>query len=183
MPSSCSPPVTLRFGVPPWWAGFLTLLSAVRRLARRVGRLLARLQERLGPDDCVYVAEGARRALPIRARELLLVSVFMFGVTCLMTWPQAVRLDAVPNLGDPLFSTWRMSWVAHQLPRDPLHLFDANIFHPERRTLAYSDAILLPAVAAAPFLWLGALWSLSTICCCSRRSCSLAWRCTCSRVR
>ena len=146
----------LAFRRPTLVGRILTLLSAVRSLARRFGRLLARLQERLGPDDCVYVAEGARRALPIRARELLLVSVLMFGVTCLMTWPQAVRLDAVPNLGDPLFSTWRMSWVAHQLPRDPLHLFDANIFHPERRTLAYSDAILLPAVAAAPFLWLGA---------------------------
>ena len=23
------------------------------------------------------------------------------------------------NYGDPLFSTWRLAWVAHQLPRDP----------------------------------------------------------------
>ncbi len=50
---------------------------------------------------------------------------------------------------------WRLGWVAHQLPRDVLHLFDGNIFHPERRTLAFTDAMLLPAVAAAPLHWLG----------------------------
>jgi hypothetical protein len=30
-----------------------------------------------------------------------------------VTWPQARRLDAVPDLGDPLFSAWRLSCVAH----------------------------------------------------------------------
>ena len=25
-----------------------------------------------------------------------------------------------PDIGDPLLSTWRLSWIAHQLPRDPL---------------------------------------------------------------
>ena len=59
------------------------------------------------------------------------------------------------DTGDPLFSIWRLSWVAHQLPRDPLHLFDGNIFYPELRTLAYSDAMLATALMAAPFLWLG----------------------------
>ncbi len=57
--------------------------------------------------------------------------------------------------GDALFSTWRLAWVAHQLPRDPLHLFDANIFHPDRLTLAFSDAMIFPALMAAPLLWLG----------------------------
>jgi hypothetical protein len=32
-------------------------------------------------------------------------------------------------------------------------LFDANIFHPHLRTLAYSDAMLLEALLAAPWLW------------------------------
>ena len=49
----------------------------------------------------------------------------------------------------------RLSWVAHQLPRDPSRLFDANIFYPELRTLAYSDAMLATALMAAPLLWLG----------------------------
>ena len=32
----------------------------------------------------------------------------------------------------PHFSTWRLAWIAHALRTDPRHLFDANIFWPER---------------------------------------------------
>jgi len=90
-----------------------------------------------------------------RVRELLLVAGGMSLLTVFMTWPQAARMHAVPDLGDPVFSIWRLSWIAHQLPRDPLHLFAANIFHPEALALARSDALLLPGLVAAPFLWLG----------------------------
>ena len=57
--------------------------------------------------------------------------------------------------GDSYFSVWRLAWVAHQLRADPWHLFDGNIFHPNRDTLAYSDAMLLPAIVVAPFNWMG----------------------------
>jgi len=56
--------------------------------------------------------------------------------------------------GDSYFSVWRLAWVAHKLPRDPLHLFDANIFYPHPATLAYSDAMLLPATVLSPLHWL-----------------------------
>ena len=56
--------------------------------------------------------------------------------------------------GDSYFSVWRLAWVAHKLPTDPLHLFDANIFYPHQATLAYSDAILLPAAVLSPLQWL-----------------------------
>jgi hypothetical protein len=82
--------------------------------------------------------------------------LFFAAVTAAMTYPQARYLGSgVPDMGDPLFSVWRIAWVAHQLPREPLGLFDANIFYPERLTLAYSDAMLAPAIAVAPLLWLG----------------------------
>lgn len=57
--------------------------------------------------------------------------------------------------GDSYFSVWRLAWVAHQVLADPRHLFDGNIFHPNRDTLAYSDAMLLPAIVLAPFNWMG----------------------------
>ena len=57
--------------------------------------------------------------------------------------------------GDALFSVWRLAWIAHQVRADPLNLFNANIFYPEARTLAYSDAVLLPGLAWAPLHWLG----------------------------
>jgi hypothetical protein len=86
---------------------------------------------------------------------LLVVGVFA-GLTAVMTYPQVSRLTtAVADHEDPLLSIWRLSWIAHQLPRDPTHLFDGNIFHPERRTLAFTDAVLLPGIAVAPLHWLG----------------------------
>jgi len=57
--------------------------------------------------------------------------------------------------GDSYFSVWRLAWVAHQVLADPRHLFDGNIFHPSRDTLAYSDAMLLPGLVLAPFNWMG----------------------------
>jgi len=77
-------------------------------------------------------------------------------LTAVMTYPQILHLrDRVHDDGDPLLNTWALAWVAHQLPRAPAHLFDANIFYPERRTLAYSETLLLPAAFAAPLHWLG----------------------------
>jgi hypothetical protein len=82
--------------------------------------------------------------------------VLLFAaLTVIFTWPQAWRLDAVPDFKDAYFNIWRMAWVAHQLPRDPLHLFDANIFFPLRNTLSFSDAVLLPALLGSPLAWLG----------------------------
>ena len=57
--------------------------------------------------------------------------------------------------GDALFSVWRLAWIGHQLRADPLNLFNGNIFYPAARTLAYSDAVLLPGLAWAPLHWLG----------------------------
>jgi hypothetical protein len=77
-------------------------------------------------------------------------------LTAVMTYPQVLHLrDRVHDDGDPLLNTWALAWVAHQLPRAPAHLFDANIFYPERRTLAYSETLLVPAAFAAPLRWLG----------------------------
>ena len=67
-------------------------------------------------------------------------------------WMQLGHMEWVPDLGDPLFSMWRMGWIAHQLSGDPRPFFDANIFYPTPLTLTFSDSMLLPSFAAAPFL-------------------------------
>ena len=73
-----------------------------------------------------------------------------------MTWPQARHLSThVPDVDDPLLSIWRISWIAHALPSSPWDLLNGNIFHPEQRTLAYTDAILLQGFVAAPLIWAG----------------------------
>jgi len=96
-------------------------------------------------------------ALRKGARPLELGAVFalMTVLTVVLLYPQVRHLDRVADRVDPLFSIWRLAWVAHQLPLAPAHIYDANIFHPEPYALAYSDAMPLTAVSAAPFLWLG----------------------------
>ncbi len=77
-------------------------------------------------------------------------------LTAVMTYPQVFHLtDGVHDDGDPLMVTWVLAWVAHQLPRAPAHLFDANMFYPERNTLAFSETLLVPGVIVAPLHWLG----------------------------
>jgi hypothetical protein len=77
-------------------------------------------------------------------------------LTAVMTYPQVLHLhDGIHDEGDPLMLTWVLAWIGHQLPRAPAHLFDANMFYPERRTLAYSETLLLPGILAAPLHWLG----------------------------
>ncbi len=72
----------------------------------------------------------------------------------LVTWPQVLVLaSGVNDYGDPLLNAWALAWVARTLPTDPAHLFDANIFHPEPNTLAFSEPLILPAVLVAPVWW------------------------------
>ena len=92
---------------------------------------------------------------PSGAKEIAGVLSGLILVTLAVLHRQASDLYAVPDRGDPVFSMWRMAWVQHQLARDPWHLFDANIFHPLPAALTYSDAMILPAVAAAPLAGVG----------------------------
>jgi len=90
------------------------------------------------------------------SREWIWATLLFVAATGFMLHEQVVAYTKIPDAGDPLLSMWRMAWVAHQLPLDPRHLFDANVFHPDVRTLAYSDSMLVPALLGAPFIWLGA---------------------------
>ena len=93
---------------------------------------------------------------PASRRELIWTTAAFIVLTIAFTYPQIrlLRTHMAPHY-DTLFSVWRLAWIAHQLLHDPRHLFNANIFYPEAHTLAYSDALLLPALIGAPFIWLG----------------------------
>ncbi len=97
---------------------------------------------------------------PDRATGVLVSSwraALIFTIlTAALTWPQVAHPLSVPPHDDAYFSMWRLAWIAHQLPRDPLHLFDANTLYPAKGTLAYSDAVLLQGIVGAPIIWLGA---------------------------
>ena len=105
----------------------------------------------------ITAARAWRTALPAIAALVLAV---------VMTWPLAAGLgslgrtgvgrNADPHFGtngDGMFSLWNVAWVARTVVADPFNLFDANIFHPHRDSLAYSEANIVAGVVGAPVWW------------------------------
>ena len=101
----------------------------------------------------------AEPALPAwHGQRALICLAFFVVLTVVQTWPLATdpaHLSRNDN-ADTQLNEWTLAWFAHQLPRDPLHIFDGNMFYPEHRTLAYSETMIVQDVIAAPMLWLGA---------------------------
>ena len=89
----------------------------------------------------------------VSRRALLSAAMVFLLLTAIHTWPLATGLDELSrDNNDERLNTWAVAWIAHQLPRDPLHLFDGNIFYPNGSTLAYSEPLLIPGVDfACPF--------------------------------
>jgi F5/8 type C domain-containing protein len=94
-----------------------------------------------------------------RAEAWLVVAIFV-AATIVWTWPlarhpasaYAIHL-ADPNTlqrADMSLTTWMLAWSGHALRTSPLHLFDANIFHPLPKTLAFSESLVASALLVLP---------------------------------
>jgi hypothetical protein len=88
----------------------------------------------------------------LTARDKLLALLAYTVLTLAFTYPLVLRPTSANRLDSPdaLLNSWIVSWCLYQLPRDPLHLFDANIFYPEKATLALSENLLTGALLASP---------------------------------
>jgi hypothetical protein len=91
----------------------------------------------------------------MRQREAITwagVTILFAALTAVMLWPivRSIGTHSAQHQ-DVFFNMWRLRWFAHALSTSPRHLFDANIFYPERDTLAYSDAMIVEGLVAAPF--------------------------------
>jgi hypothetical protein len=72
-------------------------------------------------------------------------------LSLVLTYPIPFHLaNAVEDRQDALLNVWITAWDGHQLLTDPLNLFDANIFYPYPRTLAYSELLLGNGLLALP---------------------------------
>src|SRR2546421_5140417 len=60
---------------------------------------------------------------PGAGKRFMLAAIAMGAALAVLLHDQVWHLDAVSELGDPLFSIWRIGWVTHHLT-DPRHLFD-----------------------------------------------------------
>jgi hypothetical protein len=72
-----------------------------------------------------------------------------------MTWPVAPKMNRAARVDstDAMYAMWNVAWVARAVTSSPQRLFDANIFHPHKGTLAYSEGNIGAGVLGAP-AWL-----------------------------
>ena len=87
-------------------------------------------------------------------RASLLVVPAYLAAAVVVTWPLATvfgtALPAVFNTIDPLLQAFVLGWDWLSFMTGLFGVFDAPIFHPERRTLAYMDHLLGEALVSGP---------------------------------
>src|SRR4051794_14661766 len=90
----------------------------------------------------------ARDVHPIAMRSCVAALLLFAAMTVLHTWPlaSAPATWSRHDNGDAMLNEWIIAWIAHQIPRAPLHLFDANIFYPEPNALAFSEHMFVQAL-------------------------------------
>ncbi len=87
-----------------------------------------------------------RRFLPFLLYGILLVVSF---------YPQSLSpWNTIAYIGDSLEAVWVLSWNAHQLCEDPVHILNANILHPNPHALTYTDHRIGTGLLVTPVLWL-----------------------------
>ena len=84
------------------------------------------------------------------------VAALFVVLTLLATYPivKAPNRYVYFDHPDTQLNMWIMAWDAHALRHNPRQLFNANIFFPELRTLAYSETLLGYLPVFGPILWL-----------------------------
>jgi hypothetical protein len=82
-------------------------------------------------------------------------ALLFVALTLLLTWPLALRpaTTTLPMGPDGELFIWTLAWNAHAFVHQPLSIFDANIYHPLSRTLAFSENLIGSAFIATPVLW------------------------------
>jgi hypothetical protein len=84
-------------------------------------------------------------------RNAAVIGVFLL-LTLLMTYPLILHMGtSVRDPGDPLLNAWILSWDIEQILHfNAAGFFEANIFYPQTKTLAYSEFLLPQALVALP---------------------------------
>jgi len=84
------------------------------------------------------------------------VFLFFLAATAFYTSPLLLELPSalMVGLGDYLGEVSVLTWNAHQVVRDPLHLADAPFLYPYSKTLAFGQSLFFPALVAVPAMML-----------------------------
>ena len=90
------------------------------------------------------------RILRHSATQILAVFALFLILSIIMTWPLTRHIgSSVQDLGDPLFQTWILQAVQHQIVHSPLDLWDANAAYPFEMSLLFSE----PHISTALLHW------------------------------
>jgi len=91
-----------------------------------------------------------------RVVVVALILLFFVGLAIAFTrpllWEGGSATLAEPY--DPMLNAWTLKWDLRQLAHNPLNLFNANIYFPNRYTLAYSEQQIVTAVLSLPAMGL-----------------------------
>ena len=89
-------------------------------------------------------------------REFVVVTLAYTVLTFLMALPFSLAPGSLvlADLPDTHLFIWTLAWDAYAFLRQPLAIFDANIYYPFANTLAYSENLIGSALFAAPIIWL-----------------------------
>jgi hypothetical protein len=84
------------------------------------------------------------------------VTLLFAVLTFLMALPFSAAPGArvVADAPDTHLYIWTLAWDTYAFLRQPLLIFDANIYYPYANTLAYSENLIGSALFAAPIIWL-----------------------------
>jgi hypothetical protein len=86
-------------------------------------------------------------------KHIFILGIFVL-LTFLMLHPLPLKMgNSLVDFGDSILNTWIMSWDIHKIPTNIKDFFDANIFYPHKRTLAYSEHLFASSLLALP-IWL-----------------------------
>ncbi len=103
------------------------------------------------------MAPGAGAGSRIRSQTMRTTTAagLFLALTLLLTWPVPLHpaSASMPMGPDGDLFAWTLAWNAHALLAQPLALFDANIYHPLRHTLAFSENLIGSALIGAPIIW------------------------------
>jgi hypothetical protein len=89
-----------------------------------------------------------------RRTSLLTAAFAVLTVVMAAPWSLHPGSRVLVDNPDTHLYMWTLAWDAHAFATDPLRIFDANIFHPDRNTLAWSENLIGSAFFVAPIIWL-----------------------------
>ena len=95
------------------------------------------------------------------AHPHLLAGILFFSLTIGMTWPLVTHVNThvtpgqQPAMTVPYLNLWTLAWNHQWLSGQTQNYWDANLFSPHRKTLAYSEPQFATSILTYPFVFQG----------------------------